>query len=277
MIGAETVLPVILVGKPGRNDRRVSPRLISVFYVPASPGSSVFSMSASDDATHGATRPLRSPSATTNPIRVVVADDQEVARLGTCHVLAAISEITIVAEATTKTEALRLAKTHQPDVLLTEMMLPDGLGTDLATALDGSGLCTHVLILSAFRSRENLQAFLDSTAAGYLLKQDDPSHLIQALHGIKQGTLGWFSTRVAGRLIALRRHTFESNGSSLLTTRERSLLSILATGATNREIADELDLSVGTVKNYLTGIYEKLEVNCRTKALAWAHDHGLVG
>jgi len=82
---------------------------------------------------------------------------------------------------------------------------------------------------------------------------------------------------VAGRLIALRRHAFGTNGSSLLTTRERSLLSILATGATNREIATELDLSVGTVKNYLTSIYEKLEVNCRTKALAWAHDHGLVG
>jgi len=141
-------------------------------------------MSASDDATHGSTRPLRSPSSSTSSIRVVVADDQEVARLGTCHVLAAVPEITIVAEATTKAEALRLAKTHQPDVLLTEMMLPDGLGTDLATALDGSGLCTHVLILSAYRSREYLQAFLDSTAAGYLLKQDDPAHLLEAIHGI---------------------------------------------------------------------------------------------
>ena len=277
MIGAETVLPAILVRGPGRNNRRVDSRLISIFYVPTSLGSPVLPMSASDDATHGSARPLRAPSSSKNPIRVVVADDQEVARLGTCHVLAAIPEIKIVAEATTKTEALRLAKTHEPDVLLTEMMLPDGLGTDLATELDGSGLCTHVLILSAFRSRENLQAFLDSTAAGYLLKQDDPAYLLEALHGVKQGTLGWFSTRVAGRLIALRRHTFGTNGSSLLTTRERSLLSILATGATNQEIASELDLSVGTVKNYLTGIYEKLEVNCRTKALAWAHDHGLVG
>lgn len=228
-----------------------------------------------------------SPNATPSPTslppspdgctRIIVVDDQAVARMGTCQVLSTHAEITVIAEATTKTEAIRLARTHRPDVLVTEMILPDGLGTELATALDGTGLPTHVLILSAFRGRENLESFLDSTAAGYLLKQDDPAHLIQALHGIKEGTLGWFSTRVAGRLLALRRHEVESNGSSLLTTRERSLLTVLAKGESNQAIATALDLSVGTVKNYLTSIYEKLGVNSRTKAIVWAHDHGLAG
>jgi DNA-binding NarL/FixJ family response regulator len=199
-----------------------------------------------------------------------------VARLGTCQVLAAAPEVSVLAEATTTAEALQLAEAHRPDVLVAEMVLPDGRGTDLAAALDGSGLSTHVLILSAYRGSENLQAFLDSTAAGYLLKQDDPARLLEALRGIKQGTLGWFSTRVAGRLLALRRHEIESNGLSLLTTRERSLLAILAEGESNRGIATALGLSVGTVKNYLTAIYEKLGVENRTKAVVWAHDHGLV-
>jgi DNA-binding NarL/FixJ family response regulator len=221
--------------------------------------------------------PSLAPTASTSPIRIIVADDQEVARLGTCHVLSAAPDLEIVAEAPTKADALRLARVHVPDVVVTEMILPDGRGTDLASALDGTGLPTHVLILSAYRGRENLEAFLGSDAAGYLLKQDDPSHLLQAIRGIKQGTLGWFSTRVAGRLLALRRHEFEANGTSLLTTRERSLLSVLAQGESNRAIATTLGLSVGTVKNYLTSLYEKLGVESRTKAIVWAHDHGLVG
>jgi DNA-binding NarL/FixJ family response regulator len=206
-----------------------------------------------------------------------VVDDQEVARLGTCRVLSSDAAVTVVDEATTKSEAIRLTQTHRPDVVVTEMVLPDGRGTDLAATLDSKGLCTHVLVHSAYRGRENLESFLGSNAVGYLLKQDDPSHLLRAVHGIKQGTFGWFSTRVAGRLLALRRHEFESNGTSLLTTRERSLLTILAKGESNRAIATTLGLSVGTVKNYLTSLYEKLGVESRTKAIVWAHDHGLVG
>lgn len=205
-----------------------------------------------------------------------MADDQKVARLGTRQVLSA-ADIEIVAEVSTTADALRLARVHTPDVIITEMILPDGRGTDLVSTLNGTGLRTPVLILSAYRGRENLEAFLDSDAAGYLLKQDDPSHLLQAVRGIKQGTLGWFSTRVARRLLALRRHELEPNGTSLLTTRERSLLSVLAQGESNRTIATTLGLSVGTVKNYLTSLYEKLGVDSRTKAIVWAHDHGLVG
>ena len=231
----------------------------------------------SADASHDPAPPCSPTVAPAAPTQVLVADDQEVARLGTCQVLSAVPEIEIVAEATTKAEAIRLARAHAPDVLLTEMMLPDGLGTEVAVALDGSRLSTDVLILSAYRSRENLEAFLHSNAAGYLLKQDDPSHLLQALRGIKQGSLGWFSPQVSGRLLALRRHEFEPNGTSLLTTRERSLLTILAKGESNQAIATTLGLSVGTVKNYLTSLYEKLGVDSRTKAIVWAHDHGLVG
>jgi DNA-binding NarL/FixJ family response regulator len=228
-------------------------------------------------ASHGTTQSSSSECSSNSPIEVIVIDDQTVARLGTCQVLSAHPEVEIVGEATTTAEALQLTRTHRPDVIVTEMMLPDGLGTDLATALDGTGRSPHVLILSAYRGRENLEAFLNSTAVGYLLKQDDPKHLLRALHGLKRGTLGWYSSRVAGRLLALRRHEVEGNGSSLLTARERSLLTILVKGESNRSIADTLGLSVATVKNYLTSIYEKLGVDSRTKAIAWAHDQKLMG
>lgn len=210
-------------------------------------------------------------------IQVVLADDQSMARLGTRHLLASHGGIEVVAEAESKSEALQLVQTHRPDVLVTEMELPDGLGTEVANALEEMGALTPVLILSAYRGRDHLSAFLDSNAVGYLLKHDDPAFFVEALRGIRDGRCGWFSRRVASQLLALRRHELDGNGRSSLTKRENKLLTVLARGCSNQEIAAELDLSIGTVKNYLTSIYKKLEVNCREKAIIWAHEHGLAG
>jgi DNA-binding NarL/FixJ family response regulator len=218
------------------------------------------------------------PSATrTNSIQVVLADDQPMARLGTRHLLASHSGIEVVAEAESTAEALRQVQVHRPDILVTEMELPDGLGTDVADALEEMGALTPVLILSAYRGRDHLAAFLDSNAVGYLLKHDDPAFFVEAIRGIREGRCGWFSRRVASQLLALRRHELDGNGRSSLTKRENKLLTVLARGCSNREIASELDLSIGTVKNYLTGIYKKLEVSGREKAIIWAYRHGLAG
>jgi DNA-binding NarL/FixJ family response regulator len=217
-----------------------------------------------------------SPAASVCPIRLLLVDDQVVARMGTRTLLSTHSDFDVVADASTQAEALRLAHRHRPNIVVTEMVLPDGWGTDLAHALADSP--THVLILSAYKDRPHLEAFLDSPAAGYLHKQDDPSALSDALHHIQEGQGGWFSARVASRLLSLRRSSLPSvTAPASLTPREQSLLAVLATGCSNREIAAKLELSVGTVKNYLTSIYDKLAVDSRTHAVAWAHEHGLVG
>jgi len=216
-----------------------------------------------------------SPDAPGDTIRVLVADDQRMARLGTRHLLSSHTGIEVVAEVESKVEVLRRVPEHRPDVVVTEMELPDGLGTEVANELEEDGLVTPVLILSAYRGRDHLAAFLESNAVGYLLKHDDPDFFVEAIRGIRDGRRGWFSRQVASQLLALRRHELNGNGHSSLTKRESKLLTILARGCSNQEIAAELDLSIGTVKNYLTGIYKKLDVNGREKAIIWAHEHGL--
>jgi len=217
-----------------------------------------------------------SPAAAVRPIDLLLVDDQMVARLGTRNLLSAHSDFNVVADASTQAEALQLTHRHRPDIVITEMVLPDGRGTDLAHALADAP--TQVLILSAYKGTPHLEAFLDSPAVGYLLKQDDPSALSNALRHIQEGELGWFSARVASRLLSLRHSSLPSAAAPTpLTAREQSLLAVLATGCSNREIAARLELSVGTVKNYLTSIYDKLDVSSRTHAVAWAHEHNLVG
>jgi DNA-binding NarL/FixJ family response regulator len=212
-----------------------------------------------------------SPSSTS----VIVADDQAVARQGTCQLLQNTAGIDVPAAAASRSEALRLVQEDRPDVLVTEAKFPDGLGTELAERLRTRDLTTDVLILSAYREMVYLKSFLDTEAAGYLLKRDDCALLIEAIRGIRDGERGWFSRSVASRLLTLRNATLPSTGRAALTSRESELLKVLAEGLTNREIAARVDLSVGTVKNYLTGIYEKLDVPDRAKAIVWAHEDGL--
>ena len=207
-------------------------------------------------------------------IAVIVADDQAVARLGTCQLLQEAPEIEVEATAASQSEALRLIRAHHPDLLVTEAKLPDGLGTEIPIQLRASEVQTDVLILSAYRQQAYLQSFLEAGAAGYLLKEDDCRLLVDAIRGIKEGDRGWFSRSVTSQLLTLR-NTGSGTDGDALTSRESELLKILAQGLTNREIAAQLELSVGTVKNYLTDIYEKLDVTGRAKAIVWAHNHGI--
>ena len=207
-------------------------------------------------------------------VRVVVADPQTVARCGTCHLLGDTPGISVRAAASTRAEALQLACTHRPDVLVTEATFPDGLGTEIPKPLRAEGVQTRVLIFSAYRRTAYLESFLEHGAAGYLLKRDEYSLLVDAVQGIQREELGWYSRSIASRLLSLR-HNRPSEGSDL-TSREYELLEILAQGLANRKIADKLGLSVGTVKNYLTRIYEKLDVKGRAEAIVWAYQNELV-
>lgn len=226
--------------------------------------------------------PLDSPPDVAEPpqqaspssIGVIVADDQAVARMGTRHLLQDASDIEVWATAATQSEALRLVRTHEPNLLITEAKLPDGLGTDIPRHLRETEVSTEVLILSAYQQQVYLKSFLDTGAAGYVLKCDDAVRLVDAVRGIENGDLGWFSRSVASQLLSLRRSEGPDDREAL-TPRETELLEVLAQGLPNREIAAKLDLSVGTVKNYLTDIYDKLDVAGRAKAIVWAYEHGV--
>jgi two-component system response regulator DegU len=210
------------------------------------------------------------------PISVVVVDNQTVARIGTCELLAESTQIDVVGDAETGEEALRLARALEPDVLVVEMRLPDLSGAEVAKRLTQAELRSHVLILSAYVSSAALEAFVGSGAVGYLRKQDDPDRLIEAVRGAGLGHAGWFSAPIMSRLLTLRQNLAARWDPSSLTAREYETLQRLMKGDSNQEIANVLGISVGTVKNHLTSVYKKLGVSSRAEAIVRVRERGLL-
>lgn len=208
------------------------------------------------------------------PIRIVVADHQGVARLGICQVLSKATGVEVVAQASHGAAALDLVRRHQPDVLLIEAALPDLSGRDLINMLAAEGVSTRVLVLSAYSDERAVEDLLEAGVAGYLTKDEGPAQLIEAVRGTARGQDGWLSPRVTRIMLRQRRRDLML-GRFGLTSRESEILAALAKGYSNRRIASSLDVSVGTVKNHLTSVYEKLDVKKRAQAIVWAYDHGI--
>lgn len=213
---------------------------------------------------------------TLRPTSVVVVDNQAVARIGTCNLLAKTPHIEVVGQAETGKQAIRLVRSLKPDVLLVEMRLSDLSGADVARQVTEAGLPSRVLILSAFVSGATLESFVGSGAIGYLTKQGDPDRLIEAVRGAGLGYTGWFSASIMSRLLALQKNLSPSTNLSSLTAREYETLQQLVKGCSNRKIAQSLGISVGTVKNHLTQVYKKLGVSSRTEAIAQAQKQELL-
>jgi DNA-binding NarL/FixJ family response regulator len=207
---------------------------------------------------------------------VVVVDNQTVARIGTCKLLAESTQIDVVGDAETGEEALRLARALEPDVFVVEMRLPDLSGAEVAKRLTQAELPSHVLILSAYVSSAALEAFVGSGAVGYLRKQEDPDRLIEAVRGAGLGHAGWFSAPIMSRLLTLRQNLAARWDPSSLTARENETLQRLMKGDSNQEIANVLGISVGTVKNHLTSVYKKLGVSSRAEAIVRVRERGLL-
>lgn len=205
-----------------------------------------------------------------HPTRVVIVDNQTVARLGTHQLLEQAPTIQVVGEARSGQEALHLAHTLQVDVLVTEMRLPDLTGAEIAERLSQEGGDVAVLILSAYEDEAYVRQILSSPIAGYLLKSDTTAHVTEAVLGAAREETGWLSPSVARCLMNMRNQESELDACRL-TEREREALEALTRGLSNEQIADALNLAPGTVKNHLTNIYEKLGVASRAEAIVWAH------
>lgn len=201
------------------------------------------------------------------PIRVLLADPQPVARIGTRQVLEHESDIEVVGEAATGEEALRLVDEAQPRVMILDVRLPEGVEVVQRITERAPGVA--VLILTSRDGKRDVKTMLDLGVAGYLLKSSTPEHIRQAVRGIARGEAGWYDRRVCEQIASLRRteHLLEA---LRLTPPDIVLLEVLAKGLSNEEIAAKLHLAPGTVKNRLTRLYEKLGVKSRAEAIAWA-------
>lgn len=198
-------------------------------------------------------------------IRVILTDDHPVVMKGIRDLLGEAVGIQVVGEATTGAEALEMIASLEADVLLLDMELPDMLGTDVIRELQTAQISLPVLALSAHADKVYITESLASGAAGYLIKEELPENIVEAIRGVARGERGWVSRPVAERLTDWMEKERMKEGNHL-SPREMDVLRGVVDGKTNQEIAYSLEISEKTVEKHLDGIFSKLGVSSRVEA-----------
>ncbi|MGC5168039.1 response regulator [Luteimicrobium sp. DT211] len=216
-------------------------------------------------------------------IRVLVAEDQPLARAGLVALLGAEPDLEVVGSAADGDEAVRLARELRPDVVCMDVRMPTTDGIAATRALAGPGVeePMAVLVLTTFDLDDYVFGALEAGAAGYLLKDSEPAVVADAVRSLADGNGMLDRTltrRVVGELVARRRlrPVVLARPSDLLTPRETEIVLLLAQGMSNEEIAAQLVVEVSTVKSHLARILPKLGVGSRLQAAVWAYQSGLV-
>jgi DNA-binding NarL/FixJ family response regulator len=207
-------------------------------------------------------------------IRVVLADDHPVVRSGIRGLLSGVDGIEIVGEASTGEETLQLVAGLHPDVLLLDMELPDIQGTRVAQLVHQDQPGVRILVLSAHDDAVYIQGLLELGAAGYLMKEEAPEVIIEAVRGVAQGQGGWLSRSIAARVASWMQDG--RTDKVVLTQREKEVLRLVVDGKTNQAIAADLVISEKTVEKYIRSLFTKLNVNSRVEAAVYAVREGLI-
>ncbi len=211
------------------------------------------------------------------PITVMIVDDHEMVRKGAKGYLEAQPEITVVAEAESGEEAVRLAREYIPDVVLMDLVMPGMDGVEATRKVKDISPRTQIIILTSFHEDEHIFPALQAGAISYLLKDVKARELVEAIRRASKGE-ATLHPRVAARLIKQFSHG-EPDRSSLfteLTEREVEVLTLIARGFTNQKIAEDLVISIGTVKGHVSNILSKLHLADRTQAAVYAWQEGIV-
>lgn len=205
-------------------------------------------------------------------INVLLADDHPLARAGIRKFLEKEPDIQVVGEASSGEEALQLVEEFHPDVLLLDMEMPGMKGLEVAKTLKERNSPTVVLALSTYDNKQFILGLLASGASGYLVKEEVPETIIEAVRGVARGEQGWVSRRIAAQMANWMQ--MENNEGGSLTNREMDVLRLIAAGKTNQEIGLALGISYKTVEKHIDSIYMKLGVTSRVEAAVYAvRDH----
>jgi two-component system response regulator DevR len=205
-------------------------------------------------------------------IRILIADDHEVVRIGLAALLARQPGFRVVGEAASGTDAIRMARTLRPDVVVMDIRMPEGSGTDACRTITAELPETPVVMLTSYADEEALFDAISAGASGYVLKRIGSDELVGAVRTVAAGQSMLDPAVTAAVLERLRRaaHAEESGAFSELTEQERRVLAHLAQGASNREIAAAMELAEKTVRNYVSNILAKLSLASRAQAAAFA-------
>lgn len=209
-------------------------------------------------------------------IKVVIADDHNIFRQGLAQLLATVEDITVAGEAADGVQALKLIRELKPEVAILDLSMPSG-GLEVARAVHSQGLATRIILLTMHNEPDAANKALQSGAHGYVLKDNAFEDLVYALRSVARGGTFISPSLAAGVLKSgERRKRGESKTGEPLTRREREVLSLIATGLTNRQIAEKLFISVKTVETHRARIIDALDLHNTAELVRYAIDNGLV-
>ncbi|MEU4807350.1 response regulator transcription factor [Actinosynnema sp. NPDC023587] len=206
-------------------------------------------------------------------ISVLIADDQEMVRVGFRMILEKQPDITVVADVPDGIAAVRVARELRPDVCLLDIRMPGLDGLEVTKRLAPT---SKVVVVTTFDLDEYVHTALENGASGFLTKDAGPALLVESVRAAARGD-ALISPRVTVRLLAHFARRGAGPGPSTLTARERDVVREVANGLTNQEIAARLHLSLSTVKTHLTSVQSKLGTRNRVEVASWAWRSGLVG
>jgi DNA-binding NarL/FixJ family response regulator len=212
-------------------------------------------------------------------IRILLADDQTLLRQGLRIILASESDFDVVGEARDGREAIDLAKTLRPDVILMDVRMPEVDGVEAARRLRQEG-GPRIILLTTYDDDDLVLGGLRAGAAGYLLKDQPAEEIVEAIRAVNHGQ-ALFKTSGAARVLARFAAAAPARAApaselDLLTSREREVLGLIGAGCSNRQIADRLVISEATVKTHVNNIFSKLSFRDRAQAVAFAYRSGIV-
>ena len=204
-------------------------------------------------------------------LRLLVVDDHEIVRGGLVALLERRAAFSVVAQAGTVAEAIEAARTYQPDLVIMDIRLPDGSGIEATREIRAENPAIRVLMLTSYPDEEAVFAAIVAGASGYLLKRIGARDLVAALEAVGRGESlldPGVTEKVLDRIRRIANGTL-TDGLAQLTPTEQKILLLVAEGQTNKEIAAQVFLSDKTVKNYVSSILAKLNLQRRTQAAAF--------
>ncbi len=209
------------------------------------------------------------------PIRVVLVDHHKVLRAGLCHWLSSHADIELAGEADDLRSAIEVVQSAAPDVVVLDLILPDGHGLDLLPHVRPNA---RVLVFSAQQGRDMTDRVLDAGCWGFIDKTAEGDELVAAIRAVHAGRTVISVARRTDGVVLEPPHMIEKRErvDQSLSDREREVLACLARGLTNQEAADQLFLSVKTVETYRSRLTRKLGMRGRSELYQYAHSHGLL-
>mgnify|MGYP001600823873 FL=1 len=213
------------------------------------------------------------------PLRLVVVDDHEVVRQGLVALLGRREAFQVVGEAGTAAEALSVVRRFRPDLVVMDVRLPDGSGIEACREIRAEMPEVRVIILTSYPDEEAVLSAIIAGASGYLLKQIRGRDLVNALEAVGRGESlldPAVTEKVLERVRRIATGTY-TDELAALTAQEQRILALVAEGKTNKEIASEVFLSDKTVKNYVSSILSKLNLERRAQAAAFVAKHRIPG